>query len=221
VTYEALRPWLIVPHGALGGVVLLLGVVVLVTKKGTPQHVKLGRAFYWSMVGSIVLAIPLMLLRGNHFLLLLSILSFYMLVSGRREVQRHKAKAPFSAFDRGFTLLTLVASVGLVGWGIQRLVTRGSGGFTWVFIGLGALGVNLAWDAWRRRDGPPRHRLAWMEDHVGMMIGCFIAATTAFSSVNLSRVGGIPVWVIWLGPSILLVPLIVRETRRIRAMLGD
>ncbi len=217
MAYDALRPWLIVPHGALGTLVLILGVVVLATKKGTPRHVKLGTAFYWAMLGSILLAVPLMLLRSNWFLFLLSILSFYMLVSGRREVQRHKTKTPFSTFDRLLTLVTLVACLGLMGWGIQRLVAHGSGGFTWVFIGLGALGANLARDGWSRRDGP-RSRLAWMEDHAGMMIGCFIAATTAFSSVNLSRVGGVPVWVIWLAPSAVLVPLIVWETRRIRAM---
>ena len=218
--YDTLRPWLVVPHGALGTAVLLLGVVVLATKKGTPQHVRLGRWFYWAMVVSLALAIPLMLLRRNGFLLLVSVLSFYMLVAGRREVQRHKAGTGFTAFARAFTLATLVACQGLMVWGGWRLATGRAGGFGWVFIGIGGLGANLAWDAWKRRDGSPRHRLAWMEDHVGMMIGCFIAAVTAFSSVNLARVEGIPVVVIWLAPAALLVPLVVWETRKIRKMAG-
>ena len=89
--YDTLRPFLIWPHGLLGAVVLLLGVVVLVLPKGTPRHVALGRVFYWAMLASVALAVPMMLLRGNWLLLLLSVLSFYMLVSGRREVQRHRA----------------------------------------------------------------------------------------------------------------------------------
>ena len=217
--YDTLRPWLIVPHGALGAAVLLLGVVVLATKKGTPQHVRLGRWFYWAMMVSVALAIPVMLLSRNWFLLLVSVLSFYMLVAGRREVQRHKEGTGFTTFDRVFTLATLVSCLGLMAWGGWRLAMGRGGGFGWVFVGIGGLGTNLAWDAWKRRDGPPRHRLAWMEDHVGMMIGCFIAAVTAFSSVNLTRVG-LPVFVIWLAPSAFLVPLVVWESRKIQKMAG-
>ena len=217
MTYDALRPWLIWPHGVLGIIVLLLGVAVLFLKKGTPTHVRLGKAFYWSMITSVVSALPLMVLRKNWFLLMLSVLSFYMVVAGRREVQRHKAGDAFSPFDRMFTLATLGTCGALVAIGVLGLVTGRFGGFAWAMLGIGGLGTNLAWDAWKRRDGPPRHRLAWMEDHVGMMMGSFIAATTAFSSVNLPRVGGIPVAVIWLGASVLLVPVIIWWARKIKA----
>lgn len=220
--YETLRPFLIWPHGVLGTVVLILGVVVLVLPKGTPRHAQLGRGFYWSMLGSVAVAVPLMVLRNNWFLLLLSVMSFYMLVSGRREIARHRAgDIPFSAFDRVFTSVTLVSCLSMVGLGVWRGINQGVGGFAAVLIGLGALGTNMAWEGWKRRDGPPRHRLAWMVDHLGMMIGCFIAAVTAFSAVNLSRIDWLPTAVVWLSPSVLLVPLIIRWSRSIEKKVAS
>lgn len=82
--------------------------------------------------------------------------------------------------------------------GLWLGINRGFGGFAAVVIGLGALGVTLAWGSWKRRDGPPRHRFTWMVA-LGMRLGCFIAAVTAFSAVNLSRIDGLPTLVVWLG----------------------
>ena len=210
--YEAVRPLLIVPHALLGSLVLLSGVVAFATKKGSRPHVQAGLCFYWSMLGNIAMALPLMILNSNTFLLLLTPLSVYLVVAGRRAVQRRRTKPPIlSTFDRGLALTLLGGSAGLLAF--AALLFADGSGFAPVAAAFGALGVKLGWDDWKRRDDASPHPKQWLRDHIGLMGGGFIAGVTAFSSINLHD-KGLPVFVIWLGPSALIVPLIVWFTRR-------
>ncbi len=210
--YEAVRPLLIVPHALLGTLVLLSGVVAFATEKGGRTHMQAGLCFHWALLGNLAMALPLMILKGNTFLLLLSPLSAYLVIAGRRAVLRRRAGSPLlSTFDRGLAVALLLGSVALLAFATM-LFADGSG-FAPVAAIFGALGARMAWGDWKRRDDASPHPKQWLRDHIGLMGGGFIAGVTAFSSINLQD-SELPVFVIWLWPSVLIVPLIVWFTRR-------
>jgi hypothetical protein len=70
------------------------------------------------------------------------------------------------------------------------------------FIGV-RLGMGSIWGFLH----PPREKMFWWYSHMQGMIASYIAAMTAFSSVNLGRWFGASWWV-WLWPTILGVPAI-------------
>jgi hypothetical protein len=57
----------------------------------------------------------------------------------------------------------------------------------------------------------PTEKMFWWYSHLGLFIGSYIAAWSAFSAVTLSRILGSE-WYVWLWPSIVGVPAIVLTT---------
>jgi hypothetical protein len=56
----------------------------------------------------------------------------------------------------------------------------------------------------------------WLKIHVGNMMGSYIGAATAFL-VNQTDKIPLPPTVLWLAPTVLIVPLMIRELRKIQA----
>jgi len=213
--YDTLRPFFIWPHGLFGGAVLLSGAVAIATKKGSPTHIKAGAVFYWSMLAALVAALPLMILTKNHFLLGLTPLTAYLVIAGRRTVWRrkngHKVLTPF---DRWLALGTATISGALAAYGGYAM-TKGSS-FGIVAVVLGGIGLLQAGSDWKNRDRKPERATQYVEQHLGYMMAAFIAATTAFSAVNLGRVEAIPTWLTWLWPTVLGTAAITVFTRRLK-----
>jgi hypothetical protein len=59
----------------------------------------------------------------------------------------------------------------------------------------------------------------WLLAHISGMLGSYIGAITAFT-VNNSRNIPLPNIVLWLGPTVFLVPLIIYELRRHQKKVG-
>ena len=212
--YETLRPFLIWPHGLLGGAVLISGAAAIATRKGGPIHVKAGRVFFWAMLAALVAALPLMILRGNVFLLGLTPLTAYLVIGGRRTVQRRKQGLKVLApLDRNLALGTAAVCAALVVYGVIAWI--GGSGYGIVAVALGAIGVLKAGSDWVRRDRKPARATEYIEEHIGFMMAAFIAATTAFSAINLDRFEAIPAWFTWLWPTVLGTIAIVVFQRRI------
>jgi len=55
-------------------------------------------------------------------------------------------------------------------------------------------------------------KLQWLRQHIGMMVGSYIATLTAFLVVNLKVFD--PVWLPWLAPTFILFPLIIYWIRK-------
>lgn len=71
---------------------------------------------------------------------------------------------------------------------------------------FGALGVVLAGNDLRKFVRPPADPSAWWFNHMGGMLGSYIATVSAFSVVNFTF---LPVAVRWLWPTAVGVPAIV------------
>ena len=200
-------------HVAAGFTALASALVASINKAmGWPHrwHIYSGNAFFWGMATVFATAVPLSIIRPNLFLLLLAVLSFYLALMGRRyAVNRKGTPAPI---DWVTGAVMAVAALGMIAFGVYLLRSGDSSGVTMAAFGL--LGcVSSMGDLRRMRSGGVRgkERIA---QHLGLMLGGTIAAVTAFVVANFSMQ---PAFVLWLAPTVLITPLIIVWSRRVRA----
>jgi hypothetical protein len=141
---------------------------------------------------------------ARQFLLLVAVFSGYLVFSGYRILSRKRPADAPASMDWLVAGIAVVASLGLVGWG----VVLASGG-TPIGIVMAVFGlIGLAFGGSDLRDfRNPDRRGPWMADHLSRMVGGYIATVTAVSAVNLAEIA--PQVVAWLWPTAIGVPLIV------------
>ncbi len=57
--------------------------------------------------------------------------------------------------------------------------------------------------------------MVWLKVHIGNMLGSYIGAITAFVVNQMEHIP-LPPIVMWLGPSVILVPIIVIELKKVK-----
>jgi hypothetical protein len=188
--------------------------VVLAVAKGGKQHRRWGKVYFWLMAAVAATALVLSLYRPILFLTLVAVFSFYMAFSGYRVLFRkhpdHGEKAKF--VDWTGALLMLAAGVLLIVLGLVRPTAL------WSRLWLVAIAFGVIATFFGLRDmksflGRAKDKNFWWYDHMGGMIGSYIAAVSAFSVVNLRF---LPATVRWLWPSAIGIPVILLWTRYYR-----
>lgn len=204
-------------HIAAGMVAFFIGPGAMLTRKGSRWHRRWGKIFFWSMAVVALTALLLTFIRPNIFLTLVAIFSFYSAFSGYRVLYRKrpdKGQKPGISDWTGASL-TLLAGFGLLTIGIYNFSDSTfrlqpiflAFGFIGSFIGGGDIHNFL------RPFDLSKHRNNWFFQHMGNMIGAYIAAVTAFSATNFHF---LPLVVRWLWPSVVFIPLLQIWTRRYR-----
>lgn len=194
-------------HVAAGVVALVAGFGALVTAKGGRRHRFAGRTFLRAMAVVVGSVIPLFAFDlasfFRQFLLLVAVFSGYLAFSGYRVLSRKRPADDAQAVDWIAAGLVVVACLGLGGWGLRLVV--GGNPFGVVMVAFGAIGLSFGVSDVRtfRAADPER---AWMMEHLGRMVGAYIATVTAVSVVNLADV--LPI-ASWLWPTAVGVPLIL------------
>jgi hypothetical protein len=186
---------LLVIHILAGYMALVCGAAAMITRKGGKRHRKWGRVFYYSMIAVSVTAIILAFARDIYFLLYIGIFVFYQNHGGWRAL-RNKSLVPgftdwvilCAAFVNGIAMIYTAEIVLLVFGGISMVLVTSD--------------LRLYIPAVRGKKLPPK---AWLAKHIGMMMGAYIGTFTAFLVVNVKVVQ--PYWILWLAPTVLLVPL--------------
>jgi len=193
-------------HIVAGTLALGLAPAAMLTVKGGRAHRRWGKIYFWSMAVVAATAVILGLWRPKIFLALLAVFSFYLAFSAYRALFR-KRPAPGQgprAIDWAAALVTFSASAALVVLGLLQP------GPSWKRVGFvpvvfGALGIVLSGlDVWKFAR-PPADKNAWWFDHMGGMLGSYIATVSAFSVVNFTF---LPTAVRWLWPTAIGIPLI-------------
>jgi len=193
---------LLVLHIATGFIALITGFLAIVSRKGGRLHNRSGSIFFWCMVTVSLTAVVLSALRGNAFLLHIGLFALYQAHGGWRSI-RNKALLPAA---QDWVMLAIGGINGL--WMLSTLNP--------VLLVFGGIGVSLAISDIRTfvhttRGGKAGPK-AWLQRHIGMMMGTYIATTTAFLLTALRSLDlGI---IVWLAPTVLGVPFIVYATRR-------
>lgn len=214
---ETLIKFLIFSHVAAGCISLVAAPVSMAVAKGGNAHRVSGKIFYWSMVYIFVSAIILGTYHWKPFLLMVSVLSFYLVYTGNRTLsqkQLHLGKGVtvydwmVAASCGVFMLAFLVWSVTLMLQGVNVLLL--------VFFSVGGL-YSITTEV-RRYRAKSITKHGWLFNHIGRMVGGFIAAVTAFSTNVLTFMPGM---VQWLWPTLIGTPLIIYWIRTYRKKLDN
>ena len=195
---------LLVVH-VLSGVVAL-GAAVLATssRKAALFHRRVGSVFFWAMLGVGVTAIPVTFVRPNPFLFFIALFSFYMAFAGyRRGRKRHTD----TAIDVVGAWLMVVFALVMIGYGAFMIFSGNPLG--WALASFGGLGATFGVeDVLRSRRSDPHFEK--VKVHVARMLGGTIATITAVLVQQVtplvdSSLGQVA---LWLGPTIVLTPMI-------------
>lgn len=194
-------------HIIAGCIALITSVGALCTKKGKYKHRLFGRYFFYSMNAIFITAIPMALIKNDRFLFCIAIFSYYLAWTGWRYALRKTL--PASTFDKLISCLMLFISLVMIGIVLWSTFSYQS----IVLLVFGFFGGRLSLSdliLFRKKDYPKHERLI---NHVGRMIGGTIAVFTAVLVVNLRLQSE---WIVWLGPTIIFLPLIFYWIHRIK-----
>lgn len=185
-------------HVLCGMVALVVAPGAMLTQKGGTWHRRWGRIYFCSMAIVALTAVVLSLMRSGLFLLLVAIFSFYLALTGVRALRRKRPDTRADAWDWSAAGIAFAGSLGLIGYGVWRLMA--GDGFGVVALVLGGVGGVLSGsDLWRFRF-PPKGPRTWFFLHMTRMLAAYITTVSAFSAVNFMF---LPPVVRWLWPGVI------------------
>jgi len=167
----------------------------MISKKGGNLHKKSGRLFYYSMWLVSLTALALSLIKDSSFLLHVGLFVLYQNYSAWKAVQVKSLKA--DSLDIINSIFAALNGIWMIMSG--QVVLLFFGGITSLLIFQDAQRI------YKLRTGKPLGTKAWLEKHIGHTIGAYIGTITAFLVVNIPPLQ--PVWLIWVLPTFILVPL--------------
>ena len=196
-------------HVVAGNLALLSAAGAVVVTKGGRAHAWVGRAFAIGMTIIFLTAVPMTLIKPNLFLFLVALFNFYLVASGWLRA-KNRSGVPTRIEWALPTAMTLTA-VGMVARGAMMLADgRSMGVVLVVFAGIGGALALLDISGLRQQRFRGKERIV---GHLTRMLGGTIGAITAFIVTNVRFE---PAVVLWLLPSVVITPLIVYWSRRIR-----
>lgn len=196
-------------HILAGIVALGAAGIAIGSAKGGRLHRRSGNAYTLAMLIVGTTALVLSVVHPDPFLFAVGVFSLYLVFTGWRAAMRRDGR-PRHADHVGGAVMAL-AGLGMIGWGAQGVLS-GSGAQPVILLAFGSIGLTMAladWRDWQRGPVTGKPRIA---RHLGRMLGGTIATITAAGVVNL---GFLPDLVVWLGPTVLVAPLIVWWTVRV------
>lgn len=182
-------------HIVSGGLALCGGLIAMLARKGKKLHRYSGKVFYFSMLAVTVSAILLAIFKDSKFLLHIGIMALYMNVSGFRAVKRPD---PLLFFDWLLIVMGAANGVWMISSGNLILIIFGAISLFLVILDL------VYFRMIKTRGFDPSLRFT---RHIRLMLGAYIATSTAFLVVNVSEFK-YPV-LLWLLPTIMITPLII------------
>lgn len=195
---------LLVLHVLSGIVALGAAAFATSSRKGALFHRRVGSGFFWAMLGVGVTAIPVTFVRPNPFLFFIALFSFYMAFAGYR---RGRKRYTDTYIDVVGAWLMVVFAVVMIGYGAFMIISGNPLG--WALASFGGLGATFGVeDVLRSRRSDPHFEK--VKVHVARMLGGTIATITAVLVQQVtplvdSSLGQVA---LWLGPTIVLTPMI-------------
>jgi hypothetical protein len=205
---DLIQKYILWLHILAGGTALIVGLIPMISEKGSNLHVKSGRIYYWAMFLVFITAI----LRFRPevkliFLECIAIFSFYNTFTGRRLVQmRENIQPKLIDWIALYTAILFAVFMAIVAvWGFVN-----NNVFIWATLGFFSLFCfRLTYTDWQVFKGKIEiENMHWLLNHIARMTGSYIATLTAFFVVN--NKGYLPELVVWLGPAIIGTFIIIR-----------
>ncbi|MEM1407079.1 MAG: hypothetical protein AAGG59_09915 [Bacteroidota bacterium] len=204
---EAITKTLLIIHVAAGTISLLVAPIAMIVKKGGRSHAIWGLIFFWAMTVIFVTALFLSSVKWMPFLLMIAVFSYYSVFSGYRwkflKKLYNDSQQP-KWFDWLAMLVNFAFNLSFLAWGAYLIVNGTIGAFPFLALGFGFIGVRMSIKNYRLFKSR-HHAKTWLFEHIGGMVGGFIATVTAFSAQMMDFM---PAWLQWSWPSIIGIPLI-------------
>lgn len=196
-------------HIVAGVTALLAAGAALGCAKGSAWHRRAGLTYVLAMLAVTLTTFVLVALRPNLFLFVIGVFSFYLVFTGWRAGAQRDGRPRLPDHLAGAAMALTGAA--MLAIGVMRLFGAG-GAEPVILLVFGSIGLTLAlsdWRDWRRGPITGKARIA---RHLTRMLAGATATATAAVVVNLSF---LPPLVVWLGPTILITPLIFWWNARI------
>lgn len=201
-------------HAFFGGLGLITGLGSIIVKKGSKPHKKMGKLFSIGMIVSSLISIPISWLPNheNILLFLIGLFTIYLVVSGNRVLTfKSKSKVVANPIDKIISGSMLILSILMILLGTYGLI---KGNSTYVlFIFFGAFGLSLSIRDFIFYKNIENTKKGWLSNHIGKMIGAFIASVTAFIVAGI----GINNLIAWTLPSVLGTIYIIYWRRKLKS----
>ncbi len=185
-------------HAFFGGIGLISGTVVMVIKKGNAIHKKMGKVFSVGMLVSSILSLVICAFPHHHnsFLLMIGIFTIYMILMGNR-ILKYKRKNYENKLDKIISGTMLLISIVMIIYGLLPLFSNHGIGI--LFLIFGFLGGFMSYRDFVLYNNPENYK-KWTMNHVGKMVGAYIASVTAFLVAGAGFGSNIYFWIV---PSII------------------
>jgi uncharacterized membrane protein len=203
----------------LGGAAgLITGTINIINKKGDKTHKRSGNVFFYAMLIAGFSALVLSAIHPNHFLFIVGVFTIYMTATGKRYLFFKQTEKKPRILDWALAFGMLLAAVVFIILGSVRLAN--SENFGIVFIVFGIIGIRFFRTDLANYRGKSTIKNYWLTGHLQRMTGSYAAAMTAFLVVNGKYMPAIiPSVAVWLLPTAVLVPLIIKWTRKYKKEL--
>ena len=194
---------ILLPIHILGGTIALLSAIMaILSEKGKKIHVLSGRTFFWSMLTIFLTAIPMSIITSNIFLFLIAFFSFYFAFAGIRFARNRKGIATTS--DWIAVGLMILSGVGMWTLAAVLFMNNNSMYIPLLVFGFGAIVLGYGdFKSHKNKTAIGKERIV---RHLVSMIAGTIAVITAVLVVNVKIE---PVWIWWVLPTVLIVPVII------------
>jgi len=208
---------MLIIHVMAATIALLSGALAIILKSNTPKHRPVGRIYFWSMTVIFITATFISVVKNLQFLFFIGIFTYYATLIAYRALKLkklHQGQKPH-AIDWVIEAMAGTTFLCMLVFSVSVYLKSGSTQAIVPFV-FGALGV---WGVYRNVSAfikGPAESLYWLKKHIGNMCGSYIGAITAFT-VNQSEHIPLNPIILWLGPTFIIVPIIVFELRKVKS----
>ena len=193
---------ILLPIHILGGTIALLSAIMaILSEKGKKLHALSGRTYFWSMVVIFLTATAMSIITSNIFLFLIGFFSFYLAFAGMRFARNRKGIATTS--DWIAVGLMILSGVGM--WTLAAILFMNNNSMYIPLLVFGGFAIVLGYGDFKSHKNKTAIGKERIGKHLQNMIGGTIAVITAVLVVNVTIE---PVWVWWILPTVLIVPVI-------------
>lgn len=199
-------------HITAGCLALVSGLLAILLRKNVNKHRPMGKFYFWCMTTIFITSIPMAVYKFNLFLFFINIFTYHSTTTAYRSLKLkhlHEGQKPLTV-DWLIEYTNILANLSLIIYGIYYSFAYEWQGGVIAFV-FGSTGLNSSRLNLERLKGKIKHKNYWVIAHIGGMLGSYIGAITAFT-VNNNRWIGMPDVVAWLGPTVILVPFILKQT---------
>jgi uncharacterized membrane protein len=214
-------------HVAGGTSGLITGTINMFRKKGDRLHRIVGEVFFYSMMATGASSLFLAIMHPNEFLFIIGVFTLYLASTGKRYLslrQLGSGQKPL-LIDWIITIAMLIAGIGMVVFGVFEAIAGNMFCILFFVFGLGSL--RIVRTDFKNYTKKSDIQNLWLVTHLQRMVGAYIASVSAFLVVNSNFIAPFLAhspylfYLPWLLPSVFLIPLITKWSKKYAARVKN